>query len=483
MQNVSKAATLLQVVGEDVVDEALADVERFIDQRMIDHAIADIERNGKSSQWYTMFRKMQNTTDANMRDYYSYLMMSSPEMAKNLLREFTQKEVRSGTFSSDAFYVNDGEGGSTQLNMMDAYESPDSSAMGMFTSLASSNAHSNPEEITSINDFLSKFINHPKLSSSSKMVVIARLATGDAAGRGSMNTGVGLQLNEFVDDLPKEYDQVMAQIKRLMDAGFTMDQINSTMILRGAERTDDQGNKRSVAQLVTNHKINQTGDNVTEVIKDLTGQDVKVTPDGKWDLKPVYKWLMGRAVNENLQNGEVPASLKDEGGRYYIKYKNMVWNPTKNDFMKITESDDMDACYTIDQMTANDWQMDAAASVASLEGVDEAAPNEVIRRVMRVMEVLMKGKGSVRTSDLISTLVVFVALAKQLKSPVVKTWTTGDIKTQSRKYLRDIKSGSPKAKQGALAMIMSVVMKLNPRLQQSWRKQFTRVQQAVSKAS
>ena len=485
MENLNKAAVLLSAAGfGEEVDEALADVERFIDQRMLDHAIADIEKNGRSSQWYTMFRKMQNTSDANLRDYYSYLMMMSPQMAKNLMREFVQKEVRSGTFSADAFFAEDGEGGSTQLNMMDAYETPDGSAMGMFTELASSNRNNNPEEITTVNDFLSKFINHPKLSSSSKLVVIARLTTGDAAGRGSMTGGAGLQLNEFVDKLPKEYDQVMAQIKRLIDAGFTMDQINSTMILRGAERTDDQGNKKSVAQLVTNHKINQTGDNVTQVIKDLTGQDVKVTPDGRWDLKPVYRWLMGRSVNEDLSKGEVPDMIKDDGGRWYVKYKDMIWNPTKNEFMNLSEAsdDEMSACYTTDMDTANSWKMSAINYADLPDGVDEAAPSEVLRRVNKVIEVLMGGKGSVRTSDLISTLVIFVALAKRVKSPVIKTWPSQDIKTVARKYLKDAKSGSPKAKRGVLAMIMSVIMKLNPRLQQSWRKQSQRITQAISKA-
>lgn len=291
--------SLQDQLGLSDVDESLADPAKFIDLQMIEHAIKDIEAHGKESQFYRFFNKYKNTSDSNMRDLYSYMMMMSPTMARNYILQFTQKEVRNGVYSSDSFYLSDKEGGSTEVDMMAAYIRPESTSKGMFTDMSNEDARNNPEQLVELRDWFDKFINNKKLTEASKLVVIARLMTGDAAGRGSMNSGTGLPLNELVDDLPPEYDRVMNQIQRLLNCGFSMEEIDSTKILRGVEVKDDSGKViKSAPQLVTNHKMNQVGDNVSEVISEMTGREVTFK-DGKWDLKPVYRWLLGNSANES----------------------------------------------------------------------------------------------------------------------------------------------------------------------------------------
>lgn len=296
----SKALEMLNsLMGTSDVDESLADPAKFIDSAMLEHVIKDIEANGKTSQFYTMFNKYKNTSDVNMRDLYSYMMMMSPTMARNYIMQFTQKEVRNGVYSADSFFLSDSEGGSSEVDMMGAYIQPEATSKGMFTDMSNEDARNNPEQLVELRDWFDKFINNKKLTEASKLVVIARLMTGDAAGRGSMNSGSGLPLNELVDDLPPEYDRVMTQIQRLINCGFSMEEIDSTKILRGVEVKDDSGKViKSAPQLVTNHKMNQVGDNVSEVISEMTGKEVTFK-DGKWDLKPVYRWLLGRSVDES----------------------------------------------------------------------------------------------------------------------------------------------------------------------------------------
>lgn len=283
------------------IDEALANPERYITVDFIEYAMKDIMMNGKNSQYHNMFLAYKRTSDQNMKDYYAYCMMMPPEYARNYVREFVQKEIRNHVGSIEDLN-NEMEDGSTSLTFDDVYKPSAAVDKGMFTDLHLHDAHSNPESIVTLQDFFSKFINHPLLSRNARIVLIARMMVGDSGGKKRINN-YPIPLNEFVQDLPPEYAAVTKQYEHILKQGVPADEITSKMLWNGFQHTDDSGRAiASAGALVPRSKLSSVASEAAEVIRKLSnGQaDAKISADGEsWDLTEVYRWINQRNVWES----------------------------------------------------------------------------------------------------------------------------------------------------------------------------------------
>lgn len=387
-----------------VIKEELASPERYITPEFIEYAYKDIEANGKKSQFYTFFRLSQNATDQDLKDMYSYMMMMPPSYARNYIREWTQKSIRNGVISGATLGgADENTGESYSIDFTDIYESPTAGYdTGMFVSLHDHDDRNNPEKLNSVREWMTKFINHPKMTREARIIAIVRLIFGESGGAGRLRNEP-LPLNEVVDTLPKEYEVVMDQIDLIRKQNVSFEELNVKMVVCGFEWTDDKGKVIAKApSLVSQHKFKRAAETVVPVVKDMTNgeAEVKVTEDGlRWDLKEVYTWLNDKHIFESLIDGIL-------------------------------------SLYPV--------------------SIGEAKDRSMI--MMQISEALINGSMKVKSKDLITYVVSMVSAHFSLKTELSRSWGSSTIKSISTEYLNMFKSKSVMDRTKALALVISLVI-------------------------
>lgn len=258
-----------------------------IDDAAFQYALQNLskaELEGVVSQMEKYRRLSERESDPFMKLFYEYRMYHSPIVAKNLVYQFYNRELRNnvrtesdylGDQGGDLYELIGDNSGSTQFVAFSDVEYDNA----VWTSAVSS-SRSSPERNVEVADLLKVLLESDKLREMKKAplyVLLARLYMGQErqTGRARVGNRIPMDVPSLLgSSTPKEYYEVEQKFQEIMTAfNLEADEVTLSMLLRGHTANNSMGEEVRVKGLTYGDAVKKANDYIEAAVAEIAGSD------------------------------------------------------------------------------------------------------------------------------------------------------------------------------------------------------------------
>ena len=289
-------------------------IEKYMDQVMVDYMNANLNdptRKANFLRAIERYRKLAEQTNDPMRAEYFRQRMYLPEtQARIMVKEFYQKQIRSGTYS-DTIQNMEGEG---DYSVADSTDYGNNFAdKGMFANLTGKTVH--PGKTLEIDDLFTKLFSSSLLDKQDRVVLVTHLLLGtgpNLRAKSGASDSKGIDLRSIMNHPPEELKIVEDQIEKLLKFGVFESDITRDKILYGVKKDGDSGSSPQVTPLMSSKRKDIAIINIQAAMKKLIGIE---------DMSLIKKFMLTEALEEEDKDSIVGTISEYIGGASVSKDK------------------------------------------------------------------------------------------------------------------------------------------------------------------